>query len=273
MIIWRKKRVSYAMKRKLKIILMGEPNSGKSTLINCFVPVCIVSHRPNSTREPTLAILTRNQDQIIFVDTPGINSSKDKTSIQLKNLALRASKSANVGVFMFDATKNHLPLHLLEIASYFNRPKIAVFNKIDTVNKHKLLPLITELAKYFKEILYISSKNKTNINDILEAMEPYFIPDEWDYSSEVTTTRSTISLVEDKVKEVLFKFLYEEIAYTIELKTEIIDKEVVVYIVCNKSQKPIILSLIHLFSKPMRLNIQKILKTKIFLTLKIKVRK
>ena len=146
--------------KKFEAVILGAPNCGKSTLINLLVEreICIVSDKPHTTRERTLAVLEKGDTQIIFLDTPGIDISRKSYAMKMKREAMSSSHIGDIQIFVFDATKKPLQ-DILHFASESKKVKIVVVNKIDLVNKGRLLPFTAELAKVFSTVFFISAKS------------------------------------------------------------------------------------------------------------------
>ena len=254
----------------LKIGIIGTPNSGKSSLINYITGSnFIVSHRPHSTKEIILSILEKNNKQLIFLDTPGITPSPNKELKSLTSKTENLMKSCHLLIFLFDATK---PLDKYGLYTAYNIPnKIAVLTKVDLVSKGRLLPLTEKLKEDFQEIFYSSIIDGSGINSLVEYLFSETKEDSNDYG-QITTYRSIEIQVKDRIKEVLFDHLLEEIPYKINIKLNINeqDKRIDCILVAKKAYHHIIISKVKLLSVSMRTKINKMLNKNYSFYLKIK---
>lgn len=233
--------------KKFEIVVLGAPNCGKSTLINLLVEsnICIVSDKPHTTRERTLAILEKGDTQLVFLDTPGIDISKKSYAIKMKKEAMSSSHMADLQMFIFDGSKKPMQ-DIIHFALENPRPKIAVVNKIDLVSKGRLLPFTAELATAFSKVFFISAKNGTGCIPLIDYLLENAKESPWDFENQ-KTTRSFEKIIEDKIKEGIFKYMYNEIPYTIKVQITELSKKNRALIVrakihCLKSHKAILLS-------------------------------
>jgi GTP-binding protein Era len=261
----------------VKVALIGEPNSGKSTLANRFLnkKICIVSAKPHSTREPTLAVYREEDFEIIFVDTPGIGTSRKKESLELVRKAISSIEDVDLLIFLIDATKKRISSKILQIAESTSKPKLALITKVDAVNKGRLLPLTAELSNVFKDILAFSAKNSYGYEFLLKTIKNYSQEKEESYLID-ETNRSISMLICDRVREVLFDTFDDEIPYKISVDLKDMYKKksenyIYINLGCTKSQKPIILNRIKELSIKIRENISQFLNEKVHSFVEVKV--
>lgn len=146
------------------ITIVGRPNVGKSTLLNLLTgeKVAIISKKPQTTRHNIRTILTTENYQMIFVDTPGIHDPRNKLGEFMMKEAYAAFEDVDVIIFIVDARDNTIGPNdkkIIETLGKVSTPVILVINKIDLVDKEKLLPLIAEYSKAynFAEVVPISA--------------------------------------------------------------------------------------------------------------------
>ena len=184
------------------ISIIGRPNAGKSTLLNVIVnqKVAITSNKPQTTRNNISGILTREDAQFIFIDTPGIHKPKHELGKTLNKNAYTAIAEADVNFWMVDATQNFGPgdEFILEKIKTSHIPCFLILNKIDLLGKEKLIKVLQEWKERyaFAEIFPISALKKDNIDQLLEVTKgylnegPQYFPDDmtfiWESSASST---------------------------------------------------------------------------------------
>lgn len=126
--------------------LIGRPNVGKSTLMNCLIgqKIAITSSKPQTTRNRIQTVYTSQEGQIVFVDTPGIHKAKNKLGDYMVNIATRSLRDVDVVLWLVEPT-NYIGAgekHIIEQLKGIKTPVILVINKIDTVKKRNCLALL-----------------------------------------------------------------------------------------------------------------------------------
>ena len=155
------------------ITVIGRPNVGKSTLINKIIgqKIAIMSDKPQTTRSRIQCILTQEDAQFIFLDTPGIHKPKFKLGEYMLKAAEGTLKEVDVIFFVTDATEKFGggEKYILEKLSATNKPTILVINKIDLLEREKILPVIAEYSarKNFAAIVPISANTGENVFELL----------------------------------------------------------------------------------------------------------
>jgi GTP-binding protein Era len=207
--------------------IVGRPNVGKSTLLNTLLgrKISIVSPKPQTTRHRILGILTREDAQIIFVDTPGIHSgAKRAMNRHMNRAALASLQDADLNVFVVEALvwTDEDKRVLSELANQ-GRPIILVINKTDKVfPKERLLPFIEELSRQgsFVEIIPLSAMKGSNLDDLptiiakhLPLSPPHFPPEQ-------ITDRSEQFQAAEIVREKLTWRLRQELPYGLTVAIE-----------------------------------------------------
>lgn len=174
------------------VSILGRPNAGKSTLVNALVgrKVAIVSARPQTTRNRIQGIVNRDSAQIVLVDTPGIHKPATVLGRQMMSEVEHALEGIDVLCLIVDATEKFGPgdRYALELVKKFSGKSFLLLNKIDRVEKGKLLPLMDLYHREheFAEIIPISALTGDGLPLLLELLlanlpegEPYFPPDQF----------------------------------------------------------------------------------------------
>jgi GTP-binding protein Era len=216
------------MNKKLGYIcFLGAPNSGKSTLFNAFLnqKISIVTHKVHTTRDNIKGIITQNDTQLIFIDTPGfLKSPKFKLEKIIAKKAFQEVHHVDFICIVVDAAKMNCLENPLLDRSYFQPKKepILIFNKIDLIkDKAKLLQLAKKAAdKGFQQIFMISALNHKGVEDLKNHFINNTKEGEWHYDEDEITDRSIKQLAEDVTMEQLYKLLNEEIPYSLKVETE-----------------------------------------------------
>lgn len=214
------------------VAIVGQPNVGKSTLLNRLVgqKISITSRRPQTTRQRIIGIVTRPQTQYVFVDTPGFQTRHGNALNRMMNRSVSRSV-ADVDAVVWVITALHLDagdravLPLLQDGA----PLIIAVNKIDEVaNKNELLPFMQQLQElaHPHAIVPVSAKSGVGTDDLLDTIRGLLPEREQLYGDDEITTASERTLAAELLREKLFRLLGEELPYStiVEIeKFEIID--------------------------------------------------
>lgn len=207
--------------------IVGRPNVGKSTLLNALLhrKVSIVSPKPQTTRHRILGILTRPEDQIIFVDTPGIHSAARRAmNRHMNRAALSSLADADINLFVVEALIwSEEDQRVLEALKQQKRPIILVLSKVDKVTpRERLLPFIQEINRRaeFVEVVPLSALKNSNLEQLpsiiakhLPLSPPHFPPDQ-------VTDRSPEFQAAEIVREKLTLRLRQELPYGLTVAIE-----------------------------------------------------
>ncbi|MEE8222541.1 MAG: GTPase Era [Nitrosomonadaceae bacterium] len=202
------------------IAIIGRPNVGKSTLLNHLVGqnVSITSKKAQTTRHRINGILTDEQSQFIFVDTPGFQTRHMNRLNSVMNRAVTQSMhDVDVVVFVIEAIcfdeRDVRVLKLLPI----DKPVILVINKVDRLaDKSRLLPFLEKLSKEFSfaSMIPISAECGTQLPELICAIRPYLPKDQPLFSKDEVTDRSERFIAAELVREKLFRLMWDEIPYS-----------------------------------------------------------
>ncbi len=233
--------------------LIGRPNVGKSTLMNCLIgqKIAITSNKPQTTRNRIQTVYTSEEGQIVFLDTPGIHKAKNKLGNYMVGVAERTLSEVDVVLWLVEPT-NYIGAgeqHITEQLKKTKTPVILVINKIDTVKKEEILLFIDTYRKQmdFAEIVPVSAKKGDGTDDLLSCIMKYLPFGQPFYDEDTVTDQPVRQIVAELVREKALKCLEEEIphgiAVTIEsmnFRKRIVDIEA--EIICEKdSHKGIII--------------------------------
>ena len=161
------------------VTVIGRPNVGKSTLINKIIgqKIAITSDKPQTTRSRIQCILTQDDAQIIFLDTPGIHKPKFKLGEYMLKAAEGTLKEVDAIFFVIDATEKFGggERYILERLSATPKPVILVVNKVDLIEREKILPIIAEYSsrRDFAAVVPISATTGTNIDALLDEAKKF----------------------------------------------------------------------------------------------------
>lgn len=271
------------------VSLIGRPNVGKSTLMNCLIgqKIAITSNKPQTTRNRIQTVCTRNDGQIVFLDTPGIHKAKNKLGDYMVNVAQRTLTEVDVVLWLVEPTTfiGAGEKHIIEQLKKINTPKILVINKTDTVKKEEVLLFIDTYRKEmdFDEIVPVSALKGENTEELIACIIKYLPYGEPFYDEDTVTDQPVRQIVAELIREKALKCLDDEIPHGIAVSIEsmkyrknICDIEAT--IVCERdSHKGIIIgkqgSMLKKIGSAARWEIEELLEMKANLQLWVKVKK
>jgi GTP-binding protein Era len=274
------------------IAIIGQPNVGKSTLMNNILDVklSIISPRPQTTRRKVMGILNKKYMQIVFLDTPGILEPKYSLQRKMMNNITLAISDADLLLYLIDGTINeNIITDDMEKFSKINpskKPTILAINKIDLFSKSLLLPLMEKIiTKYpFESIIPISAKKKDGLTQLFKLFSKFIPMHPPYYDPEVLTDQPEKFFVAELIREQIFYQFEKEIPYSVEVSLSefkerknsknYISAEIFVE---RESQKAIIIGkkgkALKKLSMTSRKEIEKFLDSKIYLEIIVKVKK
>lgn len=270
------------------VSIIGRPNVGKSTLLNYIMgeKITITSDKAQTTRNQIQGIYTTDDEQIIFIDTPGIHKPKHQLGQYMVSTALSTLNEVDIILFMINVREKIGPgdRFIMEKLREIRTPIFLVLNQIDKVHPDELLPIIesyqSEMA--FAEIIPLSALNGHNVDRLLEVISSYLEEGPQFYPSDQVSDHPEYFIVSEFVREKILELTREEIPHSVAVVTEsmqkaddgIIDIRVVIHVERN-SQKGIIIGkagkMIKEIGTRARKDIQKLLGSKVYLELFVKV--
>jgi GTP-binding protein Era len=269
--------------------LIGRPNAGKSTLLNHLVgeKIAAVSNKPQTTRHRIKGIVTRDDGQIVFIDTPGVHKPGHLLNRRMMAAVHDAILSVDVLILMRDASVStgNGDRFVLDLIKQAEKPAILVLNKIDKINDKKLLlPLIDFYSKEFEfaEIVPVSALKGSDIDVLLDQITKHLPAGDAIFGDDEMTDEPLRSIVAEMVREKILMSTGEELPYVTAVVTEVYDDDDprLVTIFCaiyveRASQKKIIVgkqgSRIRDIGTRARIDIEKLVGRQVFLKLFVKV--
>lgn len=273
------------------ISIIGRPNVGKSTFLNRVIgqKIAIMSDKPQTTRNKVQGVLTTNDAQLIFIDTPGIHKPKHKLGDFMMKVAQNTLKEIDAVLFMVNAEEGYGrgEEFIIEKFKSLQTPVFLVINKIDKIHPDQLLSLIESYKeKYnFAEIVPISALQGNNVERLLEQIKQYMPEGPQYYPVDQVTDHPERFIISELIREKALHLTREEIPHSLAVvidKIERMDEKNVIHVMATviverDSQKGIIIGkqggMLKEIGKRARNDIENLLGTKVFLELWVKVQK
>ena len=213
------------------VAIIGEPNAGKSTLINKIIgtKVSIVSPKAQTTRTRVLAVAIEDNAQIVFVDTPGIFEANKKNKMEraIVASAWEGMADAEIVILLVDVSKKighstKLILERLAQEEDNNKRYILALNKIDRINREALLDISLELnSSYnFEATFMLSALKGQGVPDLLKYLSTNLTEGKWHYPEDHLTDMPMRLMAAEVTREKLFRLLHQEIPYALTVETE-----------------------------------------------------
>ena len=274
------------------VTIIGRPNVGKSTLMNHLIgqKIAITSKKPQTTRNKIQTVYTdMNRGQIVFLDTPGIHQAKNKLGEYMVNVAECTLNEVDVILWLVEPSTfiGAGEQHIAEQLKKTNTPVILVINKVDTVDKEKILEYIDCYRKIydFAEIIPVSALRNINLNDVIDMIYKYLPYGPQFYDEDTVTDQPERAIVAEIIREKALHALDEEIPHGIAVSIDQMKQrkgqnffDIDATIVCEKdSHKGIIIgkggSMLKKIGSNARYEIERMLDAKVNLKLWVKVKK
>jgi len=209
--------------------LIGEPNAGKSTMLNTLVgtKISIVTHKVQTTRGRIRGVLNVENDQIVFVDTPGLFAPKRRLDRAMVSAAWAGASEADAVVLLIDAQKG-LNGGVRRIVEQYkqqlspDKPVAIAVNKIDKVRHDRLLTLTTEITELhdFDRIFYVSATRNDGLGDMVDWLRGLLPVEPWLYPEDQIGDSSLRSIAAEMTREKLMLRLHQELPYQLTVGTD-----------------------------------------------------
>lgn len=273
------------------ISIIGRPNVGKSTFINRVIgqKIAIMSDKPQTTRNKVQGVLTTNEAQFIFIDTPGIHKPKHKLGDFMMKVAQNTLKEVDVILFMVNAEEGYGrgEEFILEKFQNINTPIFLIINKIDQIHPDDLLSVIDTYKEKFEfaEIVPISALEGNNVDRLLDIIKKYLPQGPQYYPADQITDHPERFIITELIREKALHLTREEVPHSLAVVMDKMerknDKDMIhvmaTIIVERDSQKGIIIGkqgkMLKEIGKRARADIENLLGSKVFLELWVKVQK
>ena len=270
--------------------VIGRPNVGKSTLINALIgqKIAIMSDKPQTTRSRILCILTQEDAQVIFLDTPGVHKPKHKLGSHMAKATEGALHGVDVVVFVVDATEKMGTgeQYILKQLEKVRVPVLLAVNKIDLLRREETLPIIASYAKTydFAGIVPISARAEENLAALLDEIKKHLPEGPRYYPEDMVTDQPERLIIAELVREKALELTRDEIPHAVAVDIEEITTRAngdvyvraVIYVE-RESQKGIVIgargALLRTIGARARADIETLLGAKVYLDLWVKTRR
>lgn len=271
------------------VTLIGRPNVGKSTLMNYLVgqKIAITSNKPQTTRNRIQTVLTTEEGQIVFVDTPGIHKAKNKLGTYMVNVAERTLNEVDVVLWLVEPTTyiGAGERHIAERLGKVDTPVVLVINKTDSVKREDV---VLSIAAYkdiydFADIVPVSARNGENTEELLKVVMKYLPYGPQFYDEDTVTDQPERQIVAELIREKALHCLQDEIPHGIavaidQMKVKRRVMHIDATIICERdSHKGIIIgkqgNMLKKIGSTARYEIEKMLDLQVNLKLWVKVKK
>ncbi|NGZ95882.1 MAG: GTPase Era [Nitrospira sp. WS110] len=274
------------------VAIIGRSNVGKSTLLNRLLneKIAIVSDKPQTTRTRILGVAHMEGAQIVFLDTPGLHEPHHLLNRRMVRTTLETFDDADVLYVVVEATSQPGPgdlaviEHVKQAVAKQARPVVLVINKVDLVNKARLLPLMEQYLRIFPwtEMVPLSAETGDNVDRLLAVTPSLLAEGEATYNEDVVTDQSMRTLAAELIREKILQQTYEEVPHSVAVEIEQFQemkkmtKIAAVVLVEKESQKGILIGKqgerLKIVGTAARQDMERLFGVKVFLQLWVKVR-
>ncbi|MGI6684140.1 MAG: GTPase Era [Bacillota bacterium] len=270
--------------------IIGRPNVGKSTLLNSILgqKIAIMSDKPQTTRNKIQGFYTKENCQIVFIDTPGMHKPQHKLGEYMVTVAERTLNEVDIILYLVDATKEFGAgeEYIIKQLEKVSTPVFLIINKIDLIPREQVLQVINKYQNRFSfsEIVPVSALKRDNVDYLLSVLEKYLPSGPQFYPEDMVTDQPEKAIVAELIREKVLVLTRDEIPHSIAVEvTDFKERtENMIYVgasiyVERESQKGIIIgkrgAMLKEIGKLARSDIENLLGTKIYLELWVKVQK
>lgn len=271
------------------VTIIGRPNVGKSTLINQIIgeKISIISDKIQTTRHSIHGVLSEENSQIIFIDTPGIHKPKHRLGDYMVDESIQTLSDVDVILFMVNAVEGYGAgdEFILDKLSRVDSPVFLLINKVDLIHPDALFPLIDTYKDKcnFEEVIPVSALNGNNVNTLLTLIKTHLPVGPKYYGEDQVTNKSEHFLLSELIREKILTHTKEEVPHSINVTLETMEeRNGKMYIQASiiterQSQKGILIgkngTMLKKIGREARLDIEKAIDRKVFLDLWVKVQK
>lgn len=275
------------MQKTLFAAIVGRPNTGKSTLLNAILgqKVAIVSSKPQTTRTRITGILTKEETQFVFLDTPGIHRPQDKLGSYMVKEANGAIGDVDAVILVVQSGDRvgEVEKSIMKKVDE-DTPLILVINKTDISNAAQIAETIVRFSaeREFSAVVPISAKNNEGTQFIIEELDKYACESPWFFPEDIVTDQPERAIAAEIIREKILRLLAEEIPHGVAVVIESFEEtskiiKIRAEIFCERSShKPIIIGkhgdMLKKIGTNAREDLEKILGIKVFLDLWVKVK-
>jgi GTP-binding protein Era len=273
------------------ISIIGRPNVGKSTFLNRVIgqKIAIMSDKPQTTRNKIQGVYTKDDAQMIFIDTPGIHKPKHRLGDFMMKVATNTLREVDLVLFMINAEEGYGrgDEFIIEKLQGIQTPVFLVINKIDKIHPDQLIQLIDQYKDLldFKAVLPISALEGNNVERLLEQIQEFLPEGPQYYPADQVTDHPERFIVSELIREKVLHLTREEIPHSIAVVIDKMERRegkdminvMATIMVERDSQKGIVIgkqgALLKEVGKRSRVDIENLLGSKVFLELWVKVQK
>ncbi|MCR5626395.1 MAG: GTPase Era [Lachnospiraceae bacterium] len=271
------------------VTIIGRPNVGKSTLMNALIgmDIAITSNKPQTTRRQMRTVLTTDDGQIVFVDTPGIHKAKNALGEYMDQAAVSSLEGVDLALFLVEPSTfiGAGEQHIIDVLSKSGINVILVINKTDTVKPAGLLPVIAAYKDKldFKEIVPVSARTNEGLDELLKAVFSYLPYGDPFYDEDTVTNETLRDLVTEIIRQSALRKLSDEVPHGVAVIVESMKEKRDLWVIradiyCERdSHKGIIIgkkgAMLKEIGSDARRESEKLLEKKVMLDLFVKVRK
>jgi GTP-binding protein Era len=272
------------------VSFVGRPNAGKSTLLNRIVghKLAIVSDKPQTTRTRIVGVKNYPEGQVVFVDTPGVHKPTHRMNVRMVDLALESMREVDVVTLVVDVSVKEGPgdRRMLDMMKELTAPVILALNKVDLINKNRLLPILDRYqeAHKFVEFVPLSALDGTNV-DVLERLFLQHLPEgEPLYPADYVTDQPDRFMAAEIIREQVLQLTRDELPHSTAVVIDRFEEPdagglLTLYstiLVERESQKPIVVgrsgAMIKQIGTAARLELERFFGSHVFLDLHVKVK-
>ncbi len=214
------------MKKTGFIAIVGRPNVGKSTLLNSILgeKVAIVSSKPQTTRNRIIGIHTVDDDQYVFLDTPGIFKPRNSLGSFMVKTANSSMQDADAVILVVDTGKkvSDIEKNVINYLKTTETPGVLVLNKIDLYRREEIAETIAEYAALhdFSAVVPICAKNGKGVSEVLDECKPFLAESDFFFPEDMVTDQSERQVAAEIIREKLLRTLNKEIPHGIAVAIE-----------------------------------------------------